>query len=132
CSDMMVALRGSGLGGVGPMWKLHRYYLKEVSISAAITLTVLFGIVLVSLVYRAINLTQGFGLLALAKTTFYFTADTLTHLLPISLLFATVLTFARASQDREITAVRSAGISPRVAMVPALLIGILFSLIASW
>jgi lipopolysaccharide export LptBFGC system permease protein LptF len=52
--------------------------------------------------------------------------------LPIALLFATVLTYARASQDREITAIRSAGISPRVAMVPALLIGILFSLIASW
>lgn len=114
------------------MWKLHRYYLKEVALTAAITFTVLFGVVLVSLVYRGIDRAEGFSLLDAAKITFYWTADTITHLLPISLLFATVLTYARASQDREITAVRGAGISPRVVMVPALLAGIVCSLLASW
>lgn len=128
----MSASRDLELCGAGPMWKLHRYYLKEVVVCATITLTVLFGIVLVSLVYRGISRAEGFSLLDAAKITFYWTADTLMHLLPISLLFATVLTYARASQDREITAIRGAGVSPRVAMVPALLVGILFSLVASW
>lgn len=129
---MMSTPRNPELVGNGPMWKLHRYYLKEVATSAAITFVVLFGIVLVSLVYRGIGRAEGFGLLAAAKITFYWTADTLTHLLPISLLFGTVLTFARASQDRELTAIRSAGVSPRVALVPAMLIGIVFSLIGSF
>jgi lipopolysaccharide export LptBFGC system permease protein LptF len=114
------------------MWKIHRYYLKEVTVSLLITFVVLFGVVLISLVYRGIQRAQGFGLLAAAKTTFFWTADTLPHLLPISLLFATVLTFARASQDREITAIRGAGISPRVAMTSALLVGVVCSLIGSW
>jgi lipopolysaccharide export LptBFGC system permease protein LptF len=47
----------------------------------------------------------------------------------MSLLIGTVLVFARASQDREITAIRSAGISPRVPMTAALLVGVLFSLV---
>lgn len=114
------------------MWKLHRYYLKEVGVSASITFVVLFGILLVSLVYRGISKAEGFSLVDAFLITFLWAVDTLPHLLPIALLFGTVLTYARASQDREITAIRSAGVSPRVAMVPALLIGIVFSIIASW
>lgn len=114
------------------MWKIHRYYLKEVATSATLTFTVLFGIVLVSTVYRGIKRAEGFGVVAAAKVTFFWAADTLPHLLPISLLFATVLTFARASQDREITAIRASGISPRVAMTSSLLVGIVFALLGSW
>ncbi|MHC5063866.1 MAG: LptF/LptG family permease, partial [Planctomycetota bacterium] len=94
------------------MWKLHRYYLKEVTISSILTFSVLFGVVLISVVYRGIDRAQGFGIWAIAKTTMFMAADTIPHLLSISLLFATVLCFARASQDKEITAIRSAGISP--------------------
>ncbi len=114
------------------MWKLHRYYLKEVTISSILTFSVLFGIVLISVVYRGIDRAQGFGMWAIAKTTLFMAADTIPHLLSISLLFATVLCFARASQDKEITAIRSAGISPRVAMTSALMVGILFSLASSY
>lgn len=114
------------------MWRLHRYYLKEVTVSSLLTFMVLFGIVLISVVYRAIDRAQGFGLLEAAKTTVFYAADTIPHLLAIALLFSTVLTFARASQDREITAIRSAGISPRVALASPMLVGILASILAGW
>lgn len=123
---------GRGCGVVIRMWKLHRYYLREVATSALLTFTVLFGIVLLSSVSRGIKRAEGFSLLTAAKITFYWTVDTLPHLLPIALLFATVLTFARASQDREVTAIRAAGISPRTAVTAPLLVGILLSLIAGW
>ncbi|MFO1051124.1 MAG: LptF/LptG family permease [Planctomycetota bacterium] len=110
------------------MKKLHRYYLKELSVSALLSAVVLFGIVLISTVYRALGLAQGFGLFEVAKATILYAADTAQHLVPIAFLFSTVLTFARAARDREITAMRAAGISPRVAMVPAMLLGILVSL----
>lgn len=112
------------------MKKLHRYYLKELTLNALISGVVLFGIVLISFVYRGLTRAQGFGFAAAAEITLYMAADSLQHLMPIALLFATVLTFARASRDREITAIRAAGISPRTALVPAMLLGVLVSLFA--
>jgi lipopolysaccharide export LptBFGC system permease protein LptF len=111
------------------MWKLHRYYLREVTTSSLITFFVLFGIVMISLVARGIERAQGGDLWDATQIMLLWSADTVPHLLAIALLFGTVLTFARAAHDREITAIRSAGISPRVPMVSALLVGIVFALL---
>ena len=111
------------------MWKLHRYYLKEVTTTGLLTFLVLFGIVLVASVSRGVDRAQGGNLLSAAMITFFWAADTFPHLLAISLLVSTVLTFARASQDREITAIRAAGVSPRTPMVAALIIGLAFSVV---
>lgn len=114
------------------MWKLHRYYLRELATSATLTFIVLFGVVLLSTVNRGLEKAQGFQLLAAVWVMLFWAADTLPHLIAMSLLFGTVLTFARASQDREITAIRSAGLSPRAAMAPALLLGVAFSLFGAY
>lgn len=114
------------------MWKLHRYYLREVAGTSVLTFLVLFGIVLVASVSRGIDEAQGGNLMSAALITFLWAADTFPHLLTISLLVATVLTFARASQDREITAIRAAGISPRVPMVSAMIVGLFFSIAGSF
>jgi lipopolysaccharide export system permease protein len=114
------------------MWKIHRYYLKEVGATSVLSFLVLFGIVLIASVSRGIDRAQGADLLAAALIAVLWAADTFPHLLAISLLIATVLTFARASQDREITALRAAGISPRVPMVAALIIGLVFSIAGSY
>lgn len=111
------------------MWRLHRYYLKELAVNATITFVVLFTIVMISLVARGIQRAQGGGLLDAAMIMLFWTLDAFPHLLPISFLIATVQTFGRATQDREITAIRSAGISPRVPMTAAVLIGIVLSII---
>lgn len=113
------------------MWKLHRYYLKELVISAAITFLVMFAVLLVSLVARGIQRSQGGGLLDAAKITMLFALDSLPHLTTIAFLLATVLTFVRAAQDRELIAIRAAGIAPRVPMVAAVLVGILLSVFGS-
>ena len=114
------------------MWRLHRYYLKELAVNAAITFIVLFGVVLISLIYRGIQRSQGGELLDAAKITLFWALDAVPHLLTISFLIATVVTFTRAAQDRELTAVRAAGISPRVPMQSAVLVGIFLSVAASF
>jgi lipopolysaccharide export LptBFGC system permease protein LptF len=113
------------------MWKLHRYYLREVTVNAAITFTVLFAIVLLSLVARGLQKAQGGGLFEAALIMLFWALDMFPHLLTISFLLATVLTFARAVQDREIVAIRSAGIPPRVPMTAALLVGMVLSVVSS-
>jgi len=113
------------------MWRLHRYYLRELLINAAITFAVLFAIVVISLVARGIQRAQGGVLRDAALITIFWALDSFPHLLPISFLLATVLTFARAAQDREITAIRSAGISPRVPMTAVVLVGIALSIVGS-
>jgi lipopolysaccharide export LptBFGC system permease protein LptF len=110
------------------MWRLHRYYLKELAVNASITFLVLFAVVLVSLVYRGIQRSQGGELLDAALITLFFALDALPHLLTIAFLIATVVTYTRAAQDRELIAIRAAGISPLVPMLPALFAGILLSL----
>ncbi|MCA8950119.1 MAG: LptF/LptG family permease [Planctomycetes bacterium] len=114
------------------MWKLHRYYLRELVINFGITFLVMFAVVLVSLVTRGINRSQGGGLLDAALITVLWTLDSFPHLLTITFLLATVLTYARAAQDRELIAIRAAGIGPRVPMMPALLVGIVLSIGASF
>ena len=114
------------------MWRLHRYYLKELAVNAAITFLVLFAVVLISLVYRGIQRSQGGGLLDAAMITLFFALDALPHLLTISFLIATVVTYTRAAQARELVAIRAAGISPRVPMTAAVLVGLFLSVGASF
>ena len=116
----------------GAMWRLHRYYLKELAVNAAITFLIMFGIILVSLVYRGIQRSQGGDLLDAALITILFALDAMPHLLTIAFVIATVMTFTRAAQDRELVAIRAAGISPRVPMMAALLVGIFLSVGASF
>ncbi|MEO6598112.1 MAG: LptF/LptG family permease [Planctomycetota bacterium] len=114
------------------MWKLHRYYLKELSINSGITFLVLFAVVLVSSITRGIQRSQGGDLLDAVMIMLLWTLDSLPHLSAIAFLMATVLTFTRAAQDRELIAIRAAGISPRVPMTAALLLGILLSVAGSF
>jgi lipopolysaccharide export LptBFGC system permease protein LptF len=115
------ALRSEDMG------KLLRYYLKEVTTNAALTFVVIFGIVLVSLVYRGIQKTQGADLVGAVMITVLWTADTIPHLFMIALLFGIVLTFARAAADREIIAIAGAGIPHTLPMTAAVLLGIVFT-----
>lgn len=114
------------------MWKLHRYYLKELAINAGITFVVMFAIVLVSTVYRGIQSAQGGGLFDVLLIVLFMTLDAVPHLVTVGFLIATVLTFTRAAQDRELIAIRAAGISPSVPMAAAVLVGITLSVLGSF
>ena len=114
------------------MWKLHGYYLKEVLVNAAITFLVLFAVVLVSVVYKAIQLAAGGDPFDALLITLFLALDSFQHLLTISFLLATLMTYTRAAQDRELVAIRAAGISPRVPMTSALLVGLLLTALGSF
>lgn len=106
------------------MWKLHRYYAKEVLLGSAISLLVLTAVVTISLVYRGIDRAQGGTLLHALVITVLWTADAFPHLLAIAVLFGTINAFARAAADREITAMRAAGIGLGVPLQATLLVGL--------
>lgn len=114
------------------MWKLHRYYLRELGVNFGITFAVMFAVVLASLVARGMQKAQGGVLLDAFKTMLLYALDTLPHMLTIAFVLATVATYARAAQDRELIAIRAAGISPRVPMTAALLIGLALSCLSSY
>lgn len=114
------------------MWKLHRYYLKELAVNAAITFLVMFAVVTVSLIARAIQKSVGGDPMDAVKYIFFWALDSFSHLLTISLLIGTVVTFARAAADRELVAIRAAGLSPRVPMTAAVLLGLLLSVVGSF
>jgi lipopolysaccharide export LptBFGC system permease protein LptF len=114
------------------MWKLHRYYLRELGVNFGITFGVMFAVVLASLVARGMQKAQGGVLLDAFKTMLLYAIDTLPHMLTIAFVLATVATYARAAQDRELLAIRAAGISPRVPMTAALLVGLGLSCLSSY
>jgi lipopolysaccharide export LptBFGC system permease protein LptF len=114
------------------MWKLHRYYLRELGVNFGITFLVMFAVVLASLVARGMKAAQGGVLLDALKAMFYLAFDALPHLVTIAFLLATVITFTRAAQDRELLAIRAAGISPRAPMTAALLIGLVLACASSY
>jgi lipopolysaccharide export LptBFGC system permease protein LptF len=113
------------------MWRLHRYYLRELAVNASVTFLVLFAIALVSFIYRGIQRAAGGTLTDALVITVLFALDSMQHLLTIAFLLATVMTYTRAAQDRELVAIRAAGISPRVPMTAALLLGTFLSFGAS-
>jgi lipopolysaccharide export LptBFGC system permease protein LptF len=113
------------------MWKLHRYYLKELVVHFAITFLVLFAVMLVSLIYKGIQRAVGGNMWDAVRTTVLFALDTMQHLLTIAFLIATVTTFVRAAQDRELMSIRAAGIAPRAPMLPAVLVGLVLAIVGS-
>jgi lipopolysaccharide export LptBFGC system permease protein LptF len=113
------------------MWRIHRYYLHELLIRTGIATTVLFGIVLLSVVHRALDRAAGLGLLVAAETTLWFALDLLPHVLALGLLVGTVLTYGRARRDRETTALVAGGVPLATLLGPAVLVGALFATAAS-
>ncbi|MBK8976242.1 MAG: LptF/LptG family permease [Planctomycetes bacterium] len=112
------------------MWRIHRYFLREIATNTTLAFSILFGIVLLASVSRGIKRAEGFTALLAAKITLFWTADALPQLLPMSMLFATVLTFARASEDRELVAMRSAGVRATVPLAAATLAGVAVALVS--
>lgn len=114
------------------MWKLHRVYLRELLRNLFLTAVVLFGVVLLISMTRGVRRAEGFDLWTALRITWYWAADSLAHLVPISFLVANVLTFARASQDRELTALQAAGVAPWAPLKAAALVGIWLSFVTTF
>jgi len=114
------------------VWRFHKYYIRELFVNLGLTFVMLFGVALIALIARGISRAQGTGLLTAFQITLLWTFDIIPHLLPISLLVATVFTFGRASGDNEIIALRGTGQSPLRLMGAVLFVGAVVSSLNTW
>lgn len=114
------------------MWRIHRYYLRELLMTVGLATVVLFGIVLLSVVHRALDRASGFGMLVAARTTMWFALDLAPHVFALALLIGTVLVYGRASHERETTALQAAGIPVRTVLAPALLTGAVLAAVSGF
>lgn len=106
-----------------------RYLLFELLPSFILGNLVFIFVILMfqGLKFAEFALIHGVGGRTLVEILFYMTISLLPAILPMSLLFAVVMTFARLSSDSEIVALRASGLSLTQIMLPVVLIGALTS-----
>lgn len=104
-----------------------RYLLFELLPSFIVGNLVFVFIVLMfeGLKFTEFALIHGFGGKTLFDILFYMTISLFPVILPMSLLFSVVLTFARLSGDSEIVAMKASGLSLSQIMIPVIILGAL-------
>ncbi len=92
---------------------LDRYILKELFVPFSISLCILCFIVLTKEMLRLVELlvTNGVGLLAVFKIIVNLMPSFLVLTLPMACLISSITTFSRFSFDKELVAMRAAGLS---------------------
>ena len=107
---------------------LPRYVFRELLGAFVLSLVVIVSLVLaglaLQLVYRGLDVVQ------IRPIIPYLVIFALPHALPAALLTAAVMTFGRLSGDNEITTIRSSGIHLYVVVMPALLAGLVATVLA--
>lgn len=111
---------------------LQKHVVKEILIPfllafMVITLLMLTGNLLRELADRFMNRALNLG--EIGVMVLYLLPTLVIYTLPISLLFATLVAFLRFSQDHEIIAMQAAGIPIRRIFAPAILLGIIATLL---
>lgn len=110
-----------------------RYLLFELLPSFILGNLVFIFIVLMfqGLKFAEFALIHGVGSRTLFEILFYMTISLLPAILPMSLLFSVVLTFARLSGDSEIVALKASGLSLTQMMFPVVLLGATTSFVSA-
>lgn len=114
------------------MWRLHRYYIKELFFSQGLTFLTLFGVSFLALIARGLSSAQGVNVVIALWITLLYALEMIPHLLSITVLVASVFTFGRAAADNEITAMRMAGTSPLRLMGAVLFVGAVTATVNVW
>ncbi len=106
---------------------LDRYILKELFVPFSISLCILCFIVLTKEMLRLVELlvTNGVGLLAVFKIIGNLMPSFLVLTLPMACLISSITTFSRFSFDKELVAMRAAGLSLLRIAVPVLVFSFL-------
>lgn len=113
------------------MRHITRYVILEmlkVFVSALVVLTSIM--LLIGLAQRALR--EGMGPMPVLRLIPFVLPDALRFAIPGTILFATCTVYGRMAADNEILAIKSLGISPMVAIWPALIVGFMISLAAVW
>lgn len=106
-----------------------RYLLFELLPSFILGNLVFVFVVLMfqGLKFAEFALIHGIGGQTLVELLFYMTISLLPAILPMSLLFSVILTFARLSGDSEIVALKASGLSLTQMLLPVVILGCLTS-----
>ncbi|MCK4577638.1 MAG: LptF/LptG family permease, partial [Candidatus Marinimicrobia bacterium] len=108
-----------------PMLVFRRYIIKEHVGPFIFALLVLLFVLLTNFLLRAIDrfLGKGLGFGVLLEYLTMNLAWIVALAAPMAVLVATLMAFGRLSHDNEITALRTAGLSYRTIMLPAIIFG---------
>lgn len=108
-----------------------RYILKEMIVPFILGLFLIILIFVLNMVFQMLGKIAGRGLDMYIIMEFFFLnlAWIVTLAAPMAVLIATLMAFGRLSTDNEITALRASGISIFYMLRPALLFGLIMSLI---
>ncbi len=109
---------------------LNRYILKEMFLPFFFSLLIITFILFTNFLLRAIDRFLGKGLTVgvILEYLFLNLAWIIALAVPMAMLIASLMTFGRLSEDNEITAMRSSGISFLTIIRPALLFGLIIAL----
>ena len=113
---------------------LFRYTFKEHLYPFLISLFVLIFVLLTNFLLKAIDKFLGKGLSfgILLEYVFLNLAWILALAVPMAVLIATLMAFGRMSGDNEITALRTSGISYFKILLPALIFGVMVTILMTW
>ncbi|MBI1850704.1 MAG: LptF/LptG family permease [Planctomycetes bacterium] len=88
---------------------LQRYVFRELVLHFLFTLVAVTGIFVIALGVQTLNRYSVLPLIVVVKSFPYFIPYSFTYTMPMALLVAVVLTYARMSHESEILAIRTAG-----------------------
>lgn len=102
----------------------HRQLLKELSLNALITFTVITGIFLLAGSLQVLHKSEFLTFAVFGRLVYFFVGTNLDKILPMTVLVATVVTFGRWAADNELNAIRHCGISLYNVFAPGILFGL--------
>ena len=110
---------------------LNRYIQKELYLPFVFSLLIIIFILFVQFLLRAIDrfLGKGLSVLTILEYLFLNLGWIVALAVPMAVLIAALMTFGRLSEDNEINAMRSSGISFLTIVRPAMIFGITVALI---
>lgn len=113
------------------MHLLNRYIQKELYFPFVFSLLIIIFILFVQFLLRAIDrfLGKGLDLLTILEYLFLNLGWIVALSVPMAVLIATLMTFGRMSEDNEINAMRSSGISFLTVIRPAIFFGVTVALL---
>ncbi|MFH1666350.1 MAG: LptF/LptG family permease [Elusimicrobiota bacterium] len=113
---------------------MTKYIYKESIKSFVIGMIVFTFVLVLNNLFQLMDLliNKGAGVLVVTQLITYLVMSLFTVTVPMSLLFSVLLTYGRMSEDREITALSSAGINTFRFTFQPLLLALVLSLMLSW
>ncbi|MEE9189475.1 MAG: LptF/LptG family permease [Candidatus Neomarinimicrobiota bacterium] len=109
---------------------LTRYMVKELFLPFIFSLLVIIFVLFIQFLLRAIDrfLGKGLDVVTILEYLFLNLAWIIALAVPMAVLIATLMSFGRLSEDNEITAMRTSGISFLTIIRPALMFGLIICL----